>query len=199
MSIAKVYSYALSAGVPKVYPGGRFLRLLVADAAVDIKFFSDAGGEIGSAIGVKGGFALAIDPKEINKDSPLVGFGKVEITSATSQTVEVAISRQPIDYNRITGTITTQISSGTALTQSSVTVGSASGALLAANADRRRATIKNTSETETVYVCDDATTATTSHYPIGPGEKLEVQSEDGLNAIRGGTVDVVVRIIEERD
>lgn len=197
--LVKVFSYALIAGAAKSFPGGRFFRLLVADAAVDIEFFDEAGGSIGVAAGVKGGFEIGIEPSDIGKVSRLIGFARAVVTSSINQTVDVAISRQPIRYDRITGTVTTTSSSGTTIpTPTSVTAGAASAALLAANANRLRAFIKNTSPTETVYVSDDGTAATTSHYPILPGETLIVQSQDGLNCIRGAATDAVLRVLEER-
>lgn len=199
MSIGKVYSYALTATVAKSFPGGRFLRLITSDAAVDIELFDESSQPLGTMVGVKGGFRISVDDFNEKNSKRSSTFGLVKITSATNQTVDVAISRVPIDYDRLTGSVTAEISSGTTVTQSSVTVSSSSAALLASNSNRHKAHIKNTSLTETVYISDDGTAATTSHYPIGPGETHVHESEDGLNAIRGGSVDAVVRIIEERD
>lgn len=193
-------SLSLTGGAAEVIlPGGRYLRVLSANEALTLNFYDESGQPIGEFTGVLGGFAVDAQTFREVMNRTTVIFGKVGVSSATTQTVTIAIARVPIDYDRLTGTITTTQASGATATQSSVTVSSTSAALLAANANRRVAHIKNTSATETVYVCDDGTTATASHFPIGPGETLRFESQDGLNAIRGGSVDAVVRILEERD
>ena len=199
MSLVKTFTYAIGAGATKTLPGGRYLYLLKADAAVDVEFFDENGQPLGKAEGVLGGFELGINPKDLGFTSALVGFGKVQITSATAQTVEVAVARQKVSYNRISGTITSTASVGATATQSSATVGAASGVLLAANANRQRAYIRNTHATDRLHFCDDGTAALTSHPYIGPGEEILFQSEDGLNSIRGGANDITALIREERD
>ena len=199
MSLLKTYSYAFTAAQKKTYGGGRYLYLLQADAAVDVEFFDANGSSLGRAEGVLGGFELAIVSEEIGKISPLVGFGKVEITSATAQTVVVAIARQKVSYNRISGTVTATNSVGSTATQSSATAGAVSGVLFAANANRQRAHVKNTHATDRAHYCDDSTVALTSHPFIGPGEEKIFQTKDGLNTIRGGANDVTLTIFEERD
>lgn len=199
MSLLKTFSYSFGAGETKTYPGGRFLYILQADAAVDVEFFTAAGESLGKAEGVLGGFELSLEPADIGLVSRLIGFGKCQVTSATGQTVVIAIARQRVSYNRISGTLTAATTSGATVTQSSATAGAASGALIAANANRLRARIRNTSATERVHYCDDGTAALTTHPYIEPGEDLLFQSEDGLNCIRGGTTDVTLLISEERD
>lgn len=197
--LVKVLSYALSAGVEKVFPGGRFLRLITADAAVDVTFYDESNQPIGTASQVLGGFQLSVDPADIDKRSRLIGFAKVGITSATNQTITVALSRQPIEYDRLTGSISATVASGATVTQSRVTVSSASAALLATNSNRKRAWVRNLSATETMYVTDDGTAATTANgYPIGPGEEHAFETQDGLNAIRGAATDIAAAITEER-
>lgn len=200
MSIGKVYSYALTAATAKSFPGGRYLRLLTADAAVDIEFFDESGQPLGTMVGVLGGFSIHVEDFGEKFGRRVSTFGLVKITSATNQTVDVVISRVRVDYDRLTGSVSATLASSTVTTQSRVTVGSASAALLAADANRNRAQIRNLSLTDGFYMADDSTTVTTANgFYVGPEETVEYMGVDGLNAIREGAVDVAVAILIEKD
>lgn len=97
-------------------------------------------------------------------------------------------------------TTTVDPTKSTTATQSRVTVGAASAALLASDGTRRRAVLINLSPTETIWYRDDSAAATTANgIPLRPGNEREWLSTDGINAIRGGAVDADIAIQIEQD
>lgn len=197
--LGKIFEYALTAGTPVTLPGGSYLRVMTANSDLTLTFFDESGTPLGEWAGVLGGFAIDAHAFAEKLGLTTARFGRVQVESAVNQTVEIAVSRVPIRFDRLTGTITTTSSAGATATQSSATAGAASGLLLAANANRKRAWLRNTSATDRVHFCDDGTVATAAHPYIEPGEEIEYSSQDGLNAIRGGGTDIAVLIREERD
>ena len=84
-----------------------------------------------------------------------------------------------------------------------VVVSNVSLSLIAENLNRRLLVIKNLDSAETVHLSFDATAATTSDWPLPPGDTLVLAREtDGavftgeVLAIRGGAADVDVSILE---
>lgn len=176
--LVKVFSYALSSGVEKVFPGGRFLRVITADAAIDITFYDESNQPIGQAVGVLGGFQIGIEPHDLDKASRLIGFAKVGITSATNQTITVAISRQPIQYDRLTGSISSTIASGTTLDSvADVSVNATTTTqVAAANANQKSVTIKNLSNNTAAFRIGDIGAGAANGHELNPGESITIET-----------------------
>lgn len=86
--------------------------------------------------------------------------------------------------------------SGNTVAASKDTVGTSSATLLAANSDRTRATIRNNSTSDVIYIAESGT-ATTNDFPIKGGEALTIESGAEITAI-GSAASIDVRIFEER-
>lgn len=185
--------YTFGAGEVKHFGPGNEIRIIEADAEVDVKVFKN-GTEINSetAEGVLAG--LSIRPLRVPGEG--FAFEDSTVESATAQTVKIFTTRGESRYDRGQGSVS--IVSPASLVFSNVTAGAASGVVVAANSGRWRVRIKNIDGTETVYIRDDGGAATTSDHPIGPGEMELFHTRDGINAIRGGAVDVSLKVVEEQ-
>jgi len=95
----KTYSLAFTANETKTLQGGRVLFLMTTTDAVDIRLSRHNAALPESAEGVSQGFKAR--PRVVGG----VGFDKAEITSATAQTIAVAISMGDVDANTIGGSI----------------------------------------------------------------------------------------------
>ena len=141
------------------------------------------------------------DPYPLSaQDGLAVPFVKIFITH-TAQAGKVANLWYGEDVRilQALSTVALTLSKGATISVSSATAGAASGLVLAPNTARRRVSMKNTHATDTAYWCEDATAATMAKYFIGPGEEQEIESTDGINAIRGGANDITLLFREERD
>ncbi|WP_375170089.1 hypothetical protein [Marinobacter sp.] len=103
--VMEIEDYALSAGVPLPVSRAATYFLLMTGSDVDIEF-SYKGSRIGGGVGLQGGDAVG----------PLSQmYDQVTLTSATSQTVKIATSSDPVTITRLSGTV--QIA-GTVVTNS---------------------------------------------------------------------------------
>lgn len=104
--LGKIHSLTLVAGVPQKLPGGRYLRVIGMTYPVTLTFFDESNQDIGEWIGVLSGFS--IDASDFASKLGLVSaiFGSVNIVSATSQSATIAVSRVPVGYDYIQGTLT---------------------------------------------------------------------------------------------
>ena len=178
----------------KTEAGGSHFRLLETTAVLTVNVYRD-GEQIANHVGVQQGFSW----DSIGDDGLPEYFDYIEITSVAAQTIKLTVGAGRSSYDATSGNVTATIVKGTTLLISSAAAGAASGLVLAANTARRRVWMKNTHATDTAYWCEDATAATAAKYPIGPGEEQEVESADGINAIRGGANDITLQFREERD
>ncbi len=103
--LGKIYSYAFSAGATKTLPGGVYLRVLTADAAVTLTFYDESGQALGDWVGVLGGFGIDATYFSEKVGKTVARFGRVDVYSATAQTVDIAVSRVPVDYDRSAGSV----------------------------------------------------------------------------------------------
>lgn len=170
MKLGQVFSVALAAGVEKILPGGRFIRLLTADADVTVSLYTAEGSPLGDFAGVRGGFGFGVKSSEIGKENQLVGWGKTGLTSATNQTVVVVVSRQPIDYDRLAGSISATITQGETITAGSGSVNAADTELVPSNANCKALTVRNTHASLILYVTGGGEAADATKYPLNPGE-----------------------------
>lgn len=178
MNLGQVFSYALTAAVPKEFPGGRFVRLLTCDAAVTVELRGSDGSPLGSFSGVKGGFQVGVDSFAVNKDSPLLGFGKVVITSATNQTVEVVVSRVPVRYDRLTGSVVAEISVGETLDSlADDSIAATTAEMVAASdANRRALIITNLATNVGEKRVGDSGVGAANGIPLPPGESVTLDT-----------------------
>ena len=198
MSLLKTYSYTSGAGETKTLPGGRFFRLMTASAPVDVEFFADNGSSFGVASQVLAGFAVKFAPRDINRDSPLVSFGSVKITSATAQSIQAAISRQEVDYDRSAGTVDL-VKAGTITTTTDVALGAgAKTAVLVANAARRYALITNMDAATIFRIGDAANVAAARGTPLSPGETIKLETTAAISAWNPGGASTVA-VLEVAD
>lgn len=79
----QTYEYTFSAGETKVFPSGQFFILIDASSGVDVDYFKNNTNINESASGVTSGYFYR------NEN----GFDTVQVTSATGQTVKLAISK----------------------------------------------------------------------------------------------------------
>jgi len=104
MSWGKRFSIALGAGGSITLPGGRYFKLIQAAADVTVEVFTASGEPLAIFENIRTG--LSFDIRDISTESQLIGFGRVKITSATAQTVAALVSRQPVDYDNVSATVT---------------------------------------------------------------------------------------------
>ena len=179
--LGRVHSVTLSGSAAVKLHGGRYFRLLEADGPVDLTFYDDNGQPLGELIGVLGGFAVDardFGQEKIGKTTAI--FGSVGINSATAQTITVAITRVPVEYDRITGTISTTTSSGSTVTDSgAVAVTATATALIAAGSGRKAVRFYNNGA-NTVALGSASITFATGTVFVAPGEVWN--ESDGADA-----------------
>lgn len=108
--LGKIHTVTFAGGDTNRLPGGRYLRVMEADGELTLTFYDESGQPIGEWVGVLGGFA--IDASEFAEKLGLTTaiFGSVDVTSALAQSVEIAISRVPVFFDRLTGSVAATIS-----------------------------------------------------------------------------------------
>jgi hypothetical protein len=118
----------LAAGVvDRFEASGRYFRLMQTSSAVDVEFFK-TGRSVYTASGVEAGFYALPDG----------GFDALQITSALSQTIKIALSDGTGGYDRSQGDVNATAVQASALANvAEVTVGVAEVAALATGAGRK--------------------------------------------------------------
>lgn len=195
--LAKVFNYAFGAGETKSLPGGRFLRLLSVTSAVNIEFFDENGTSMGICEGVTTGFAMSFFPRELGKDAPLISFGKVKITSAVAQNVQVAISRQPIDWNAISGNVNANIVAATDNpTTPDVPLAAGATTLIKAAGARKKILISNLSANAQIIRIGDSLAGAARGIELSPGMTAELETSGAVYGYNPGAVAQSVGIME---
>jgi len=85
----KTFEYLFSAGETKTFPGGTFFVLVTATSGVDVQYLKNNTSLNEDASGVTSGYEFEYEE----------GFNFVKVTSATAQTVKVAVSRGNGTFN----------------------------------------------------------------------------------------------------
>lgn len=178
MSWGRVYEIALGAGGKLTTPGGRFFKLITAANDVDVEFFSDTGAPLAKFEGVKAGLKVDIQ-KFYQGADPLVGFGKVEITSAAAQTVACIVSRQPIDYDNVAVTVDVNAASANPTT-ADVSLAASATTLIKAAGTRKKILITNLSGNAEIIRIGDSAAAAARGIELAPGMTAELETSGAI-------------------
>lgn len=149
-------------GIWPLQIAGKYFRIIMAAADVDVTFYR-GGAAVSNAYDVGVGY-YAI---------PEGGFDRVDITSATSQTIKIAISEGVGGYDSVAvvGSVNSLILQGGTITPevAAVSVG-ASATLLAAAVSNRRRIIFYNAGTADVYLGSSAVTTANGALKIAAGD-----------------------------
>lgn len=143
--------------------GGDYFRLVSCPDPVDVKFFR-AGQEVASATQMDTGFYL----------KPAGGFDRIDIQSATAQTIKIMVLVGDGGYDRFnvdfSGAATISVKQGTTINDlPAVNIGIAATAIVAADATRKALRMKNAG-TADIYIGSAAVTVAAAAIKIAPGE-----------------------------
>jgi len=186
--LGKIFEYALVAGTPRRLPGGSYLRVMTANSDLTLTFFDESGQPIGEWVGVLGGWAIDAKGFEEKLGIRSARFGSVQVETTVNQTVEIAVSRVPVFFDRLTGTITTTQASGATIDSvTDVTLAaSATTAVVAANSNRRAVMIHNpVANTSTMRVGDSGAGASNG-IPLPPGSTITLETQAAVYAYNPG-------------
>lgn len=177
MSRTRTYTVALTAGAEQVLPGGRFLFILSATAALDIEL-TDANGTPSDINGVGAGSRM----RRLNGEP----WRYTKLLSATSQTVIIVLS-DDAEFDvasavTVTGGVqTTEIPSTALADTPAVALPNATTTpIVAANLARKRVTISNPSTAAGSFFIRNALAATNNLFEIQPGQSAEFKTTAGL-------------------
>lgn len=192
----RMYSQVFAgAGVWPLAVPGQLFRIIQTDGGepVDITFYR-GGSSVAQATGMEAGFFA----------KPQGGFDRVDITSATAQTVKVLImdgdggyDRFIVDINSSIGDIgVTVAQAGTVTDVAPVTVGVAATALVAASATRKALRFYNDGAA-VIYLGGAAVTTANGAIKVAPGQ-LWLESDGAAAAWYGisGTAGQSMRVQE---
>lgn len=163
-----MYRESLSAGVPISWNiTGRHFRLVETVGPVTITFYR-RGAEISEAIDVEAGYSEWW-PETAE------GFDKVEISSATAQTVKFAIRTESrVEYDRAVGNVAVTNNRG-AMNQSNPNVGTAAFSYRPTNPNRQYLFIQNLSDVADMWLNLTAAVSVGNGIKIPPGGYIEFQ------------------------
>lgn len=179
-----VKSYTINAGQSIKLHGGNFLRILESVDEVTVKYYrGHAELTDERAEGVKAGYAGAPKP-DLTREEHAPAFDFAEIESATTQTVKVLYTSGETRYDRSTGDVNASIAQGATITSGSGSVGAVDTQLLAADANAKAITIKNTHATQDLYITGGGEAADTTKWKLAPGESYTFTAS-AKSAIRG--------------
>ena len=165
---AKVFSKTFTGGDTVKFPSGKYFRLITTSSAVNMTFYGSSGEVLAVIENLQAG--LAIDAADFG----VVGFGSVDITSASAQTVVAVISNMPVQYDRLTGSIavtTTPPATLDSLADDSVAT-VATELIAAADTDRHELIISNLAANTATFRIGDSGAGAANGVPLAPGETL---------------------------
>lgn len=184
------YSQTIQAGGSwEIGVPGDLVRIVGLTGAIDITLKKN-GVPASKSTGVLDGYWLKPDG----------GFNGVLIESATTQAVTIAIESGDAGYDRTAGQvgISNWPSNAGAFSVSAATVATASGQLLAANANRRYMLIQNNG-TADIFINLGAAATAAGGVRIGPGGSWEMSNyvaTQAVNAISVGAANGSVIVVE---
>lgn len=155
---------AISAGATwTLQTGGDYFRLVSCPDPVDVKFFR-ANQEVASATQMDTGFYL----------KPASGFDRVDITSATAQTVKIMVLDGDGGYDHfnvdISGAASLSIKQATVINDlAAVSVGVAATAIVAADVTRKGLRLTNAGTVD-IYLGGAGVTVAGGAIKVGPGQ-----------------------------
>lgn len=129
---------------------GRYFRLLDNVSPVDIVFYLK-GQEVGKALQMRAG--LAADG---------IDFDRIDITTGASELVKFIVSWAPIRYDRLSGDMDVNNTSGGYTNSRASVLSSGVSTLLAANAARRYCLVQNNDTSVAVRLTMDGVNPTTA-------------------------------------
>lgn len=168
------YTLDLLANTPlKLNVAGQYFRILSNDAGetVDVELLRNNAVKA-SATGMVAGYWTRPD-RDFDRGgqtSDAYAFDAVRLTSATAQTVKIAIGTGDAGLDIVNGSINASLVLASAITEvAPVSVGVAATALLAASSTRRRAVFYNAGTVD-VYLGSAAVTTANGALRIAPGQ-----------------------------
>lgn len=176
-----------------VFGSANFLMLVSTGAAMDVKLFRD--GTSMDYVGLQAGFVKGL----------VRSFDRGTLTGTAGSSVSYFIGQEEInedftDYRRTVGVFQAQQSASLQAPSADVSVGAGAGGTLivAANAARRKVTIKllNTADTN-IRVGPTATITATRGLQLEGGQSYTYEGTDALYGIREGGTTAPVCILEE--
>lgn len=143
--------------------GGDYFRLVSCPDPVDVKFFR-AGLEVASAVQMDTGFYV----------KPAGGFDRVDITSASAQTIKIMVMRGDGGYDRfnvdITGEAAMSVRQATTVNDlAAVSIGVAATVIVAADATRKGLRMTNAGAAD-IYIGSAGVTVAGGAVKIGAGQ-----------------------------
>lgn len=175
----------------RIDTSGRFFMLIETAAPVDVEFIRSRSTfrEVGR--GVEAGYKSFPDPTRPGEDQ---GYDGLVFVSGVTQTLTYATSDRAGDYSQI-GIRVQQPGPNSTTTEDDVTVSSVAVVVLAADANRKHATVRNIGANN-VRLGDAANIGPTRGYQLRAGEYYTHNGEDELAAIREGASDSTLCVIE---
>lgn len=167
-----------AAGTWSLQVGGDFLRLISSPDVVDVKFFRN-GAEIHSAVGMDSGFWV----------KPAGGFDRVDIVSATAQTVKIMVGSGEGGYDQVPINQAVVVYDRTA-----VSVGVTATALVAQSMTRRGVRFTNAG-TSPVYLGSSSVTVAAGAIMLTPGNTW-IENDGapaawyGISAVAGQSIKI---------
>lgn len=183
----RTLSINLTAGqTTRMNIGGTYFALIDSSAPMDVDFYRN-NANFAKASGVEFGYF----------SEPLEGFTELDFTSASTQTIKVAIATGSGGYNRLAGTVSANIIKGSSFNDlAPVTVGVAAVVVAAANASRKALRVYN-GGTATVYFGGPGVTTANGVVAVLPGQTW-IEDDAPAAALYGisGTAGQAVRVQE---
>lgn len=164
-----------------IHTAGEYFEIIDSVDPVDVVLYEPNSGAQSSALQAVSGIYMRVP------------FNTINIKSATAQTLRILVAEKEGGTRRQSGSVVVtnaphvvvdslpavSISDAKngAFTNAAASVGTASGQLLAAKANRRYLLVQNNSDTATIYVRLDGVAATnTTGVKLGPGASMEISN-----------------------
>lgn len=183
----RTFELTFAGGETLKVPGGRYFRILSADADLTVVIMDNAASEVGRASGVRGGFAYRRE----------LGFDQVQITSASAQTIKVATSKDAeIEYDRSSGDVSVIAPTGLSDVADVALAATATTLIAAANSTRREIIITNLStDTQTLRI-GTINAGAARGTPLAPGATLILSTTAAVYGYNPGAAPQSVAVSE---
>lgn len=135
MSYLSTREIPLAAGVAvTIGANGRKFCLLESTGRLDVVFIDVSGQTVGEASQILDGIGILM-PRD---------FYKLRLSSATAQTVRIAMASEDVDFTRVSGTVTANVVQATSITNgAAVAVSNVAATAILAAGSRKKATFHN--------------------------------------------------------
>lgn len=173
----QVKSQAVAAGGKLTLGGGSFFRLLVCPSAVDIVVTKDSA-PIATMTGVSAGVAW----QARDKDGQIERFSAIEITSASAQTIKIAVGYGELSDDATTGNVAVAHATGLSELPDVVVAAAGTAQLAAANANRRTLIVGSIAANGGNARVGGATVGAARGSEIQPGLSFALDTEGAVHA-----------------